>query len=115
MGGHGNHHHIEGNSKNIQESNEDLTAKIRSIELIKHSPNTFHMNAFTLSNIWTIIGGFKTGVCTLAGSAIAWQYYAIRLQHNPAFFYQRIMIGASRVILGAAVGTGLGYAKFGDR
>lgn len=39
MGGHDNHgHHEVHTPKGIQESDEEIVAKIRSIELIKHNP-----------------------------------------------------------------------------
>ena len=47
---HGHHEHT--NPHAIQETDEQLTQKVRPIELIKHNPNLFHVNAFDPNSIY---------------------------------------------------------------
>ena len=44
--GHHGHHGEHVNAHAIQETDEQLPLRVRSIELIKHNPNLFHVNAF---------------------------------------------------------------------
>ena len=111
----GGHHDIQGNERNIYESDEEMKAKIRHIETIKHSPTTFHMWPYDVSNMWNILGGLKWAICAGAGSYLGWQYYSFKLQYQPATYYARIMVGFSRIFLGFVVGSWVGYMKFGDR
>ena len=48
MGGQGHHDAHEGNPHNIKETDDEIKSKIRSIDLIKHNPNHFHLNPFEL-------------------------------------------------------------------
>ena len=65
MGGHG--HHISGNPNNVKEDDSELSSKIRSIELIKHNPQLFHLE-FNLANSLDLAGGPKTlGFAALMG------------------------------------------------
>jgi len=48
MGGHGPH--IEGNQQNIKEEDANLSQKIRPIELVKHNPQLFHLDFWSLHN-----------------------------------------------------------------
>eukprot|EP00350_Pseudokeronopsis_sp_OXSARD2_P004344 CAMPEP_0170544932 /NCGR_PEP_ID=MMETSP0211-20121228/3508_1 /TAXON_ID=311385 /ORGANISM="Pseudokeronopsis sp., Strain OXSARD2" /LENGTH=156 /DNA_ID=CAMNT_0010848701 /DNA_START=12 /DNA_END=479 /DNA_ORIENTATION=+ len=114
MGGHG-HHHIPGNENNIPESDEELVNKIRNIELIKHNPNLFHVWAFNPVNVFNILGGLDYTLCAGFGTYFGYWYYAQKLKINPETFYARIFHRSSRMFLGFAVGSAIGYMKFGDR
>tara|TARA_B110001450_G_scaffold204310_1_gene193972 strand:- start:242 stop:472 length:231 start_codon:yes stop_codon:yes gene_type:complete len=73
MGGHGPT--IAGNPANIKEEDTDLSGKIRSIELIKHNPQTFYMSFFDLGNHFELVGGAKTMAFATVGGAIALSYF----------------------------------------
>ena len=109
------HGHMQTNSHAVQETDTELTHRIRSIELIKHNPNTFHVDLYNLGEGYKILGGAGWSASTLAGAAFGYWYYAQRTRVNPATFYTGIALSFSRVFLGAAVGGSLGYLKFGDR
>jgi hypothetical protein len=46
--GHDNHHggHEKVNPHAVQETDVEITQRIRSVELIKHNPNVFHVSPF---------------------------------------------------------------------
>ena len=69
MGGHGPS--IAGNPNNTKEEDATLSHKLRSIELIKHNPQLFHMDFWNLSNMYEILGGAKTQFLGLTGGAVA--------------------------------------------
>ena len=115
MGGGHHDFHIQGNDRNIYESEEEMTSKIRHIELIKHHPQAFHMWPYDLGNIWTILGGAKGAICSAGGAYLGWYYYSLKLAYQPPTYYAKLMIGMSRVVLGLVLGSWVGYMKFGDR
>ena len=71
-GGHGPH--IEANPNNIKEEDADLSAKIRPIELIKHNPQVFHLEFFSMANQYEILGGAKTMFLAGVGGSLALAY-----------------------------------------
>lgn len=116
MGGHGHSdHHVHENTNNIPESDEELTQKIRPIELIKHNPNLFHVWIYNPVNVFNILGGVGYSVCAGSGALFGYFYYNLKLKHNQPTFYAKIFLTASRVGLGFLVGSAIGYNKFGDR
>ena len=116
MGGHGHgDHESHGNPNNIQETDSEITSKIRPIELIKHNPNLFHLWIYNPTNIFTILGGPGYAACATSGALFGYLYYSLKLKHNQPSFYARIFLTASRVALGFFVGSAIGYNKFGDR
>lgn len=117
MGGHGHddHHGQHVNEHNIHENDADLPSKIRPIDLIKYNPNMFHVWIYDPVAIFNIMGGLKTDACAAFGGAFGWWYYTIRTRNIPDTYYIRNMRLFSRVFLGVAVGTAIGFLKFGDR
>lgn len=115
--GHDNHHggHEKTNPHAVQETDVELTQRIRSIELIKHNPNVFHINPFDFGKSLEIAGGLGFEASVLTGAGFGWWYYAQRTRLNPATFYTGIALAFSRIFLGAVVGGWVGYLKFGDR
>ena len=65
----GGHHgpEIHGNPHNIKEEDHDISSKIRTIELIKHNPQVFHLNFYDWRNHWEVAGGAKTLLFALIG------------------------------------------------
>ncbi len=114
MGGHG-HYHAHGNKNNTPETDDEIVHKIRPIELIKHSPNAFHLWIYDPSNVWSVLGGAKYAACAASGTYFGYWYYAQKCKNNYASFYVRIMQRSSRMALGFVIGSAIGYAKFGDR
>ena len=81
MGG-GNHEFlIPGNDQNIYESDEEITSRIRHIELIKHNPSAFHMFPYDLGDVYTILGGVKSVICGAGGAYLGWYYYSLKLSY----------------------------------
>jgi len=115
MGGHGEHDLHHANSNNVMETDGELSAKIRSIDLIKFNPNLFHMNAMAPATWYEVLGGVKTGLTAIGGAALSWQYYQMKLARKPAHFYQAIWISGFRIAVGLTAGTWVGFMKFGDR
>ena len=114
--GHDNHgHESHTNPHAVQEADHELPARIRSIELIKHNPNIFHVDLFDFGKGVEIAGGNGFLLSTFAGAAFGYWYYAQRTRLNPATFYTGIALSFSRIFLGALVGGAVGYLKFGDR
>jgi hypothetical protein len=116
MGGHGHSdHHTQGNPNNIQETDSEITSKIRPIELIKHNPNLFHLWIYNPANVLQVLGGAGYAACAASGALFGYFYYSLKLKHTHPTFYTRIFLTASRVALGFFVGSAIGYNKFGDR
>ena len=113
MGGHG--HHDEGNLHNMQESDSDIVKKIRPIELIKHNPNLFHLEPLQPDTWWTVLGGTKWAATATTGTCFGYWYYNRKLALNPATYYVKLMLRFSRMSLGFAVGSFIGYLRYGDR
>lgn len=111
----GNDHHEKINSHAIVEADNELSLRIRGIELVKHNPNIFHVDLFDFGKGYEILGGSGWLGSTLTGAAFGYWYYAQRTRLNPATFYTGIALSFSRIILGAAIGGWAGYLKFGDR
>ena len=106
---------IHGNPDAIKENDEDLKNRIRPIEFIKHNPQLFHLNFFSLSNQWEIAGGFKTCCLSLLGGTLALSYFFAARTHRPYNFYIDTHMGFLRFFFGASLGGAAGYLKFGDR
>lgn len=116
MGGHDNHGHQEAHTpKGIQESDEEIVAKIRSIELIKHNPQAFHRDIFDLGSNVQLLGGGYWLASAGTGALFSYWYYAQKLRVNPTTYYVRTLHTFWRLVLGATVGGYIGYLKFGDR
>lgn len=115
--GHDHHgsHGAHTNPHATQEADNELSLRIRPIELIKHNPNLFHVGFFDLNNGFQILGGTGWLASTFTGAAFGYWYYAQKCKLNPATFYAGILLSFSRMFLGAAVGGWVGYMKFGDR
>ena len=113
MGGHGPI--IAGNPANIKEEDADLSGKIRSIELIKHNPQTFYMSFFDLGNHFELVGGVKTMAFAAVGGSIALSYFFAGQASRPYNFYVNLHMGFARFMFGGALGGAFGYLKFGDR
>jgi hypothetical protein len=113
--GHDNHGHQKTNPHAIQETDSELKQRIRSIELIKHNPNLFHVSLSDVGTGYQILGGTSWLVSTLGGAGFGYWYYAQKVRLNPSTFYANIILSFSRMVLGAAVGGWVGYMKFGDR
>ena len=109
MGGHGA---ARGNAKNIQETDEEMQAKIQLIETIKHSPNHFHMEPLDVNNWFTILGGANSMAFGAVGGLVSYGYYAGAASKN---FYTFSHSGMLRIAFGVSMGLGLGYLRFGDR
>lgn len=62
-----------------------------------------------------ILGGASWLASAGVGGFFGYWYYGQKLKHNPATFYVRIILGFSRIFLGATIGGTVGYLKFGDR
>lgn len=114
--GHGSDsHNVKTNPHAIQESDQDLPYRIRSIELIKHNPNLFHVSNTNLAEGYKIFGGFGALNCGIAGGLFGYWYYSQKIRLNPTTFYLKIMLSFSRIALGTIIGYWIGYLKFGDR
>lgn len=107
--------HQKTNANAIQETDAELTQRIRSVELIKHMPNLFYVSHTDANAVFQILGGTSWLATTLTGAAFGYWYYAQRVRINPTNFYSAIMLTWPRVFLGAAIGGYIGYLKFGDR
>ena len=115
-GHHGDHgHHEHTNPHATQETDEQMTRKVRPIELIKHNPNLFHVAAFDPSSIFQILGGTSWAASAVAGGFFGFWYFNQKKRHTPATFYTSIALTFSRIALGTFVGGWFGYTKFGDR
>ena len=113
MGGHGTA--IHGNPNNIKEEDADMSSRIRSIELIKHNPQLFHLDFWNPNNHFNILGGVKTLGASVLGGFIALQYFKGGMATRPYNFYVNIHQGLMRFVFGMGIGGGCGYIKFGDR
>jgi hypothetical protein len=115
--GHDHHgaHAEHTNPHAVQEADSEPPSRIRSIELIKHNPNLFHVGLFDFGSGLEIAGGSGFLASVGAGAGFGWWYYAQRTRLNPATFYAHIALSFSRIFLGAVVGGTVGYLKFGDR
>lgn len=71
---HDSHSHT--NPHAVQEADSELPQRIRSIELIKHNPNLFHVGLGDVSKLFHIYGGFSTLACEFAGAAFGYWYFA---------------------------------------
>ena len=106
---------IIGNQDNIKENDADLNSRIRPIEFIKHNPQLFHLNPFDLANQHEILGGWKTTALQLLGGVMAVAYFRGARATRTYNYYIDVHQGFGRFFFGAALGTGIGYLKFGDR
>ena len=113
--GHHGHHGEHVNAHAIQETDEQLPLRVRSIELIKHNPNLFYVNALDPVSVFQILGGTSWALSAGAGAFFGFWYYNQKRRSTPATFYSGILLAFSRVALGAALGGWFGYSKFGDR
>lgn len=118
--GHGSHddhgHHGEHHNPNaIQEADDQLPLRVRSIELIKHNPNLFHLDPFNPKNAFEILGGVPWAASTAIGATFGYWYYSQKSRSLPPTFYPRILLTFTRIVLGSFVGGYFGYTKFGDR
>ena len=93
MGGHGDAH-IEGNHNNIQEEDSTISHKIRSIELIKHNPQLFHFDPWSVKNQYEIIGGTKTLAFGVIGGWIYLTYFLGRMKTRPYNFYDTLHLSS---------------------
>ena len=73
------------------------------------------MNFFDVNNHMAVLGGTKTGTLALIGGLISYSYFMSGQKARAYNFFVNIHAGALRFLFGAALGTGLGYVKFGDR
>lgn len=96
--------HQKTNANAIQESDLEITKRIRSIELIKHKPNLFHVPFNDAGQVLEILGGNAWLAATISGAVFGYWYYAQRVRVNPTNFYSAIMLTWPRVFLGAAIG-----------
>jgi hypothetical protein len=112
MGGHG---HSHGNENNIKETNEEMLYKIQKIETIKHCPNHWHMDFFSATNMYAIVGGHASAAYAGIGAAISYSYYLNRAANMPYNFYAHNMRSAGRLMFGGVIGLFAGYLQFGDR
>ena len=92
-----------------------MSAKIRPIELIKHNPQLFHLEFFSLANQYELLGGAKTMFLGALGGTLALGYFMGGRGTRPFNFYVDTHMGFVRFFFGAFLGTGAGYLKFGDR
>lgn len=111
MGGHGPH--IEYNTKNIKETDEEMTGKIQRIELVKHNPQVFHLEFFDFNNMFTILGGVPAFACAFTGAVFSQAYYAS--QSRTYNFFANNARSTGRFLFGFTLGLAFGYNKFGDR
>ena len=113
MGGHGNN--IAGNQNNTKEEDSSLSSKIRPIELIKHNPQVFYLNAFDMGSNFELVGGVKTLAFALTGGWLALSYFMGGQKTRPYNFYVNLHMGVGRFLFGSVLGGGAGFLKFGDR
>jgi len=106
MGGHG---HSHGNENNIKETNEEMLYKIQRIETIKHCPNHWHMDFFSATNMYAIVGGHASATYAGIGAAISYSYYLNRVANMPYNFYADNMRSAGRLMFGGVIGLFAGY------
>jgi hypothetical protein len=92
-----------------------MQGKIQSLELIKHSPNHFHMEFLDANNMMTILGGAPTFLFGAIGGGISLAYYGGLAGTQPVNFYGNILKQSGRFTFGLALGLGVGYLRFGDR
>ena len=111
MGGHGPH--LVGNDKNMQESDQAMAERIQRVGLIKFNPNHFHLDFWSVKNMYQVSGGAPTLLCGMLGSATAFAYYARSSMHRN--FYTNNMRAFGRISLGFVLGMALGYNSFGER
>ena len=111
MGGHGPH--IVGNENNMQETDGDMQGKIQRAELVKFNPQNFHMDFWSGSSMYTILGGAPSMVCGALGAVGSFAYYQAGGSHKN--FYANNMRVTGRLFVGLTLGLALGYNKFGDR
>ena len=111
MGGHGVH--VEANTRNIQETDEEMLFKIQRIDTIKHNPNHFHLVHSDPTNWSAILGGAPTLTFGAAGAFTSYSYYAA--QARPFNFYANNFRVFGRLFFGATLGLAFGYSQFGDR
>jgi hypothetical protein len=114
MGG-GHHLHVHGNEKNMNESDEEMGTKIQLVETIKHSPNHFHREFFSIPNMFAISGGFNTLMFTAIGAVSFGTYYSNLASTMRTNYYSHHFRTILRWKVGAVVGFIVGYNRFGDR
>ena len=100
---------------NIKEEDAELSQKIRSIELIKHNPQLFHVDFWNLNNHFEIVGGWKTLSFAAIGGWISLSYFMGGRRGKPYNYYVNLHQGFGRVVFGSLFGGAFGYSKFGDR
>ena len=109
------HGHEKTNPHAIQEADNQLPLRIRSIDFIKHNPNIFHVGLGDVSTGLEILGGNAFLASAFAGASFGWWYFGTKARINPVSFYANIMLSFSRIFLGGVVGGFFGYLRFGDR
>jgi len=72
---------------NIKEEDAELSQKIRSIELIKHNPQLFHVDFWNLNNHFEIVGGWKTLSFAVIGGWISLSYFMGGRRGKPYNYY----------------------------
>ena len=112
-GGHG--HAAHGNEHNMQETGEDMQAKIQRIETIKHCPNHWWMDCFDGSNWFNLLGGVPAFTYAGAGAGIAVLYFNNVAKHMQYNYYAYNMRLFGRIAVGGLFGLFCGYLQFGDR
>ena len=113
MGGHGHGPHIVGNERNFKESDEEMRQKIQRVDLIKFNPNHFHLDFWSVKNMYEILGGAPTLVLGAVGATVAFAYYSRAATSRN--FYTNNMRAMARIALGWTFGVAVGYNSFGDR
>mmetsp|Transcript_4592 Transcript_4592/g.3095 ORF Transcript_4592/g.3095 Transcript_4592/m.3095 type:complete len:135 (+) Transcript_4592:123-527(+) len=92
-----------------------MRGKIQRIELIKHNPQNFHMEFFSPSNMFEIVGGAPSLFFAAVGAGFALSYFRASIAFNRPSFYSDMMRSTGRIAFGGSLGLGFGYLKFGDR
>ena len=110
-GGHGPH--LVGNDNNMKETDQEMTGKIQSAELVKFNPQNFHLEFWNAGNMYQILGGAPTMLCGALGTVSSYSYYLAA--GKSANFYTNNMRVTGRLMFGLSLGLAFGYAKFGDR
>ena len=98
-----------------RESDSELKFKIRPIDFVMHNPNLFWISPSDTESVIATAGGIPFLLSTGAGIAFSVLYYKLGTRVNPVLFYDDIMKTWGRIFMGAVVGGGIGFMRFGDR